>query len=210
MGPTPVIASLVLAAGASERMGRPKALLSVAGRPAVEVVAGALASAGCGPIVVVVGRHAEEIRSGADLSAYDVLDHAGWADGRTSSIQAGLAAVPKDAGAVVLALVDMPLVRPETVRAVVDAWLAIEPRGPARNPRGAGDELIAGRRAEHPPRPGEPAAALARLDVASAGTSPVKHDSRRARSRPASTGVPGRTPGPLIAEIRSRPCRQRP
>jgi len=67
-------------------------------------------------------------------------------------------------------------------------------RSPARNPRGAGDGVIPGRRAQHPSRPGGPSAALVRLDVTSAGISPVKHDSRPARTRPASTGVPGRTP----------------
>ncbi len=127
MGTTSVIAGLVLAAGASERMGRPKALLPVAGRPAVEVVAGALADAGCDLIVVVIGRHAEEIRSGADVGAYRGVDHHGWATGRTSSIQAGLDALPADCEGVVLALVDMPLVRAETVTAVIDAWRATEP-----------------------------------------------------------------------------------
>jgi len=106
-----VTAGLVLAAGASERMGRPKALLHVRGAPAVETVVATLRCGGCAPVVVVTGRHAAEIRAGADLSGCSVVEHAGWAAGRTSSLRAGLAAVPADADGVVLALVDMPLVR---------------------------------------------------------------------------------------------------
>lgn len=113
--------AIVLAAGASSRMGRPKALLPVGGRPAVEVVCATLRAGGARDVVVVVGRHAAEIRAGADLGAVRVVDHAGWEAGRTSSIQAGLAALPADAAWTLLALVDMPLVRAQTIRALLAA-----------------------------------------------------------------------------------------
>lgn len=116
-----MIAGIVLAAGASERMGRPKALLPIDGRPAVEVVAAALRSGGCERVLVVVGRHAEEIRSGAPLDGVELVEHAGWAAGRTSSLQAGLAACGAGATCVAVALVDMPFVRAETVRALLGA-----------------------------------------------------------------------------------------
>ena len=45
-----------------------------------------------------------------------------WASGRTSSVQAGLAALAPDADAALLALVDMPLVGAATVAALLDAW----------------------------------------------------------------------------------------
>jgi nicotine blue oxidoreductase len=118
MSPVPAI---VLAAGASSRMGRPKALLPIGGRAAVEVVAETLRGGGCGEVVVVVGAHAAEIRAGARLDGVRVVDHAGWAGGRTSSIQAGLTALPPGADAVVLALVDMPYVTPATVVALLTA-----------------------------------------------------------------------------------------
>jgi len=84
-----------------------------------------------------------------------------------------------------------------THRAYRSLRLPSEPRGPARSPRGPGNGGIAGHRAKHPPRQGGPSAALVRLDVTSAGTSPVKHDSQPAPTRPASTGDSVRTPSIL-------------
>lgn len=100
-------------------MGRPKALLPIGGRPAVETIVATLRAGGADDVVVVVGRHAAEIRAGADLRSARVIDNPKWAAGRTSSIQAGLAALSPGAEWTLLALVDMPLVRPETVRALL-------------------------------------------------------------------------------------------
>jgi CTP:molybdopterin cytidylyltransferase MocA len=118
-----MIAGVILAAGASARMGRPKALLPVGpgGETAVDVVLRALHDGGVRPVVVVVGRHAAEIRAGARLPRAVIVEHAGWAAGRTSSLQAGLRLVADESAAVVLALVDMPFVRASTVAALVHA-----------------------------------------------------------------------------------------
>ncbi len=116
-----VTSAVVLAAGASSRMGRPKALLPIDGRPAVEVVCATLRAGGVDEIVVVVGRHGPEVRRGARLDDVRVVDNPRWDSGRTSSIQAGLAAVSPAADWTLLALVDMPLVRADTVRALVAA-----------------------------------------------------------------------------------------
>jgi molybdenum cofactor cytidylyltransferase len=119
--------AIVLAAGASSRMGRPKALLDVGGRAAVDVVCATLRAGGVDDVVVVVGRHAREIRAGADLRGARVVDNPRWESGRTSSIQAGLAALAPAATWTLLALVDMPLVRPDSVRAIVAATHGADP-----------------------------------------------------------------------------------
>ncbi len=116
------LAGVILAAGASSRMGAPKALLDVRGRPAVEHLAGLLRTVGADPVIVVVGRHAAEIRAGADLGGAAVVENRDWEDGRTSSIQAGLAAVPPECAATLLANVDQPLVAPETLESLVRAY----------------------------------------------------------------------------------------
>jgi len=108
-------------------MGRPKALLSVDGRAAVDVVCATLAAGGADDVVVVVGRHAAEIRGGAELRGVRVVDNPRWKSGRTSSVQTGLAALAPDAAWTLVALVDMPLVRVDSVRAVVAAALGADP-----------------------------------------------------------------------------------
>ena len=123
MNPVPsvpvAVPAILLAAGASSRMGRPKALLPIGGRAAVDVVAATLRDGGCAEVVVVLGAHADEVCAGARLDRVRVVEHAGWAAGRTSSVQAGLRAVAPDAAAVLLALVDMPYVAPATVAALL-------------------------------------------------------------------------------------------
>jgi molybdenum cofactor cytidylyltransferase len=116
-----MVPAIVLAAGASSRMGRPKALLPIDGRPAVEVVCATLAAARVDDIVVVVGRHAAEIRAGADLRGARIVENPTWERGRTSSVQTGIAAIAPAAEWTLLALVDMPFVRRSTVRALLDA-----------------------------------------------------------------------------------------
>ena len=113
--------AIVLAAGASSRMGQPKGLLSIGGHPAVEVVCSALRDGGADDIVVVIGCHAVEIRAGADLRGVRVVENRRWATGRTSSVQAGIAAIAPGVEWTLLALVDMPLVKPATVRALLSA-----------------------------------------------------------------------------------------
>lgn len=114
-----MIPAILLAAGASSRMGRPKALIPIGGRPAVEAIVATLRAGGADDVVVVVGRHATEIRAGADLRGARVVENPDWATGRTSSIQAGLAALAPGVEWTLLALVDMPLVRAGTVRALL-------------------------------------------------------------------------------------------
>lgn len=113
--------AIVLAAGASSRMGRPKALLDIGGRAAVDVVCDTLRAGGADEVVVVVGKHGPEIRRGARLNDVCVVDNWLWDSGRTSSVHAGLNAISRDAEWTLLALVDMPLVRADSVRAIVSA-----------------------------------------------------------------------------------------
>lgn len=125
--PFPGVPAILLAAGASSRMGRPKALLPLAGTPFVDAIAETLRTGGSRPVLVVLGCHEAEIRRTAKLRDVAVVSHPGWALGRTSSIQAGLRALPADAEAAVIALVDMPFVRPSTVASLLRVHRAAPP-----------------------------------------------------------------------------------
>jgi len=122
----PAVAGLLLAAGGGSRLGQPKALVSVGGSLLVERGIRLLATAGCRPVVVVLGAAADEVRSRADLAGATVVANPDWRTGMGSSLRAGLAALEAtpaaDCGATVIALVDQPVVAPAAVRRLIEAW----------------------------------------------------------------------------------------
>ncbi|MBI4568229.1 MAG: nucleotidyltransferase family protein [Planctomycetes bacterium] len=137
------VSALILAAGASSRMGAPKALLSLGGMTALRRVTETMLAGGAADAVVVLGHEAERIRAGAGLSDSRVrfVINEGWQGGQTTSIQRGLRAIvsasPPPNG-FALALVDMPLVWAETVRALMAAFTALPGGESILLPRHAG------------------------------------------------------------------------
>lgn len=116
-----MIAGLVLAAGESSRMGQDKALLSYRGRTFLETVLARLREADVSTIAVVLGHHAEEIRSAVNLEGVEVVINPEFRRGQTSSFQAGLRALAgANPEAVMLCLVDQPLVSVETLKKLLE------------------------------------------------------------------------------------------
>ena len=104
-----MIAAILLAAGESTRMGRPKQLLDWHGRPLIVAQIEALLNAGCGPVVVVLGAHANSIRPILpSRSEVQVTTNRNWREGRASSIRTGARGVPPAAEAVAVISVDQP------------------------------------------------------------------------------------------------------
>ncbi|MFD7558682.1 MULTISPECIES: NTP transferase domain-containing protein [unclassified Streptomyces] len=120
----PVIAGLLLAAGGGRRLGgRPKALLPYRGRPLVENAVRVLREAGCGPVHVVLGASAAEVRERADLDGCTVVDNPDWAEGMGSSLRAGLASLAgTGASAALVSLVDQPGIGPAATVRVREAY----------------------------------------------------------------------------------------
>jgi molybdenum cofactor cytidylyltransferase len=105
----PRIAAVVLAAGASRRMGEDnKLLVEIAGRPMAAHTAETALSAALDPVVVVTGHQADEVEE--TLPTCDVLAvrNPDYALGMASSIACGLAALPEDVDAAFIMLADMP------------------------------------------------------------------------------------------------------
>jgi molybdenum cofactor cytidylyltransferase len=123
-GAVEVIAGIILAAGASSRMGSPKALLEYRGETFLDRLIRVLASE-CDPVIVALGYHADEIRAGAHGRARFVFNP-DPSRGQLSSLQTALAEVPEDAEGFLFMPVDCPAVEPETVRILVEALKAFE------------------------------------------------------------------------------------
>lgn len=121
------VGGVILAAGASSRMGRPKGALPLNphGETVIQRVVRVMSEAGVPRVVVVVGAH-PGVADSLDRSDGRVrtVHHPGWAEGQLSSLQCGLRALHAH-GAVqgaLVTLVDVPLVRPETVVQLLEAW----------------------------------------------------------------------------------------
>ena len=119
---------VILAAGDSTRMGSPKALLLTPdGRTFVAAIVQTFTTAGVGDIVVVTGRDHDRIveaLASARLPVFPrIARNENPSRGQLSSLLTGMdAVVTSDTEAVVVTLVDVPLVAPETVRLVVSEW----------------------------------------------------------------------------------------
>jgi nicotine blue oxidoreductase len=127
-------AGLLLAAGEGSRLGRPKALVELDGERLVDRGVRTLREGGCSPVLVVAGAAQVEVIGAV------VVPNPGWRSGMGSSLRAGLAALPPDCPAVVVALVDQPRVTAEAVRRLIEAYrlgarVAVATyRGRPRNP----------------------------------------------------------------------------
>jgi CTP:molybdopterin cytidylyltransferase MocA len=115
------VTGIVLAAGRGSRMGTPKQLVPLGGRPllqhVVDVAAGELDD-----VILVLGHEAEAVVAALALpEAVRVVVNPDHAEGQSTSLRAGLDHVPEAARAVVVLLGDQPGVRADAVRAVVAA-----------------------------------------------------------------------------------------
>jgi molybdenum cofactor cytidylyltransferase len=124
------VTGIVLAAGTSSRLGRPKQLLDLAGRSVLQHVVETLHSAPVDEIVVVLGHRAEEIATAVPLSdRVRLATNPDFASGQSTSLRAGLLAAGDRSQAAVILLGDQPGMRAEAVTAVIEAWGS--GRGPA-------------------------------------------------------------------------------
>jgi molybdenum cofactor cytidylyltransferase len=108
---SPECAFILLAAGASTRMGRAKQMLDVGGKSMLRHVIDATVVAPVRPYVVVLGAEAEVIQARLSDAPVHLVVNEAWSEGIASSIRAGLAAVLQrapDVGGVIIALGDQP------------------------------------------------------------------------------------------------------
>ena len=116
------VLGLVLAAGGSTRMGRPKQLARLDGRPLLAHVLAALDEAPVDRVVVALGGAAGAVLERVELGRAEPLVVKGWAAGMGHVLAATLGQAGDDWAAVVVLLGDQPLVSRGAVARVVEAW----------------------------------------------------------------------------------------
>jgi CTP:molybdopterin cytidylyltransferase MocA len=122
-----MIPAVVLAAGLSSRMGRAKALLPLDGETFIERIVATLRAAAVEEVVIVLGHDGESIASALaarQVPARVVQNHE-YRSGQFSSVLSALRTIDRPGvEAMLMTLVDVPLVSASTVRAVVDRYHA--------------------------------------------------------------------------------------
>ena len=126
---------IVLGAGASTRLGRPKQALPFGDTTLLGWVVRDLEASTLGRVIVVVGGGAEESSAGLTVSRAEIVSNDAYASGCSSSLQAGLDAAG-DCEAVVLVLGDMPGVDAGVVDAVCADWARHRPWAAVTSYRG--------------------------------------------------------------------------
>jgi molybdenum cofactor cytidylyltransferase len=137
--------AVILAAGASTRMGRPKQLLPVGGKSLLRHIADIVLASPAWPVVIVLGAQAEVIRPEVARLPVLVIDNPDWAEGLASSIRTGIRVIDSfslSLEAALLVLCDQPGLSTETIT------------GLAREHHCTGKSIVAAR---YGGRPGPPA-----------------------------------------------------
>ena len=121
----PRIAGVVLGGGQSRRMGVVnKLLVKVDGKPMIRHAVDNLRAAGADPIIVVTGHEAERVRAVLDDANVSFVHNDDFAEGLSTSLRTGIAAVPDNCDAAIVALGDMPRLQPAHVEALIAAYSA--------------------------------------------------------------------------------------
>ena len=126
-----MIAAVVLAAGESSRLGRPKQLVEFRGRSLIRGAVEAAREAGCSPVVVVLGAKAETVRREIDPLEVRAVVNEGWREGMGGSVRAGITELVGGGNgieAAVLMVCDQPRLSAEVLRGLIEAYLGREDR----------------------------------------------------------------------------------
>lgn len=120
-----MLSAILLAAGESRRMGSPKALLHYQGQTFIHRICTAFLTAGVDELIVVLGARAEEIARALPVHpALRTVVNSRYAQGQLSSLMVGIGALSPESEAVVVNLVDHPMVSNATIKAVIDSFRA--------------------------------------------------------------------------------------
>jgi xanthine/CO dehydrogenase XdhC/CoxF family maturation factor/CTP:molybdopterin cytidylyltransferase MocA len=140
--PSEESAVVILAAGGSRRLGRPKQLVEIEGQSLVRRAAETALSAGSGSVHVVVGAEIDRVRTALDGLPVELVVNEAWREGVASSIRAAIEAIERrdrPVETLTLMLCDQPGVDADVLRRLLDAYrMTRAPVVASRYPEGPG------------------------------------------------------------------------
>jgi len=123
------IGLVILAAGASKRLGTPKQLLLYEGTSFLQRTVEIAVASLCQPIIVVLGAYAEQMRPEVEHLSVQIVENLQWAEGMGTSVQVGIQALTSVCDrleAVVLVLCDQPFLSVQHINALITAYREIQ------------------------------------------------------------------------------------
>ncbi len=122
----PKVGAILLAAGGSSRLGRPKQLLNFQGKTLLRISAESLAETLCRPIIVVLGAEIERSTSELNGLPLNICENEKWQSGMSSSIKAGVSQIldiDSEIEAVVITLCDQPHVTSDDIARLISTFI---------------------------------------------------------------------------------------
>jgi molybdenum cofactor cytidylyltransferase len=119
-----MIGAIILAAGRSTRMGSNKLLEDLNGKPLVRHVAEAALASKVHPVIVVTGHQHEGVSAALEGLNLTFIHNADFADGLSTSLKTGVAALTTEVTAVIVLLGDMPLIPSAAINQLITAFEA--------------------------------------------------------------------------------------
>ncbi len=119
-----LLSAIILAAGESRRMGQPKLLLPLGDKTVIEHAVASMFGSGVDELIVVLGDQAKAVRGILSGLGVKTVVNQDYKRGMSSSLVAGLRAVDPQTQAVLIALGDLPLLRPASVKRLIRAYVS--------------------------------------------------------------------------------------
>src|SRR5205823_5420775 len=124
-----MITAIVPAAGLSSRMGQNKLLMPIGDKSLIEHAVDTLMISGVDEIVVVLGHEAKLVRSSLEGNHVRFVDNPDYRLGLSTSVQAGMEAVPRGSDAIMIYLADQPLLESDEIRRLIHAFAGAKRAG---------------------------------------------------------------------------------